>query len=126
MHSGDVIEDLVGWSLLVHGKGGKRRIVPCVPGLAMEIAAAAGYAFPGAIDGHLSPRRVGELVNDRLAGAWTIHSLRHRAGTRWYAIDRDVFTVQELLGHASPATTRRYVEVPREALRRTVYDALQC
>jgi len=31
--------------------------------------------------------------------------------------------VQELLGHASPATTRRYVAVPRESLRRTVLAA---
>lgn len=124
LHCEDVTEDLVGWSLLVHGKGGKRRLVPCPPGLAQQVAAADGWAFPGAIDGHLSPRRVGELVNDRLEGAWTIHSLRHRAGTRWYAVDRDVFTVQELLGHASPATTRRYVEVPRDALRRTVLAAV--
>lgn len=123
LHSEDVTEDLVGWSLLVHGKGGKRRLVPCPPGLAQHVAAARGWVFPGAIDGHLSPRRVGELVNERLSGQWTIHSLRHRAGTRWYAVDRDVFTVQELLGHASPATTRRYVEVPRDALRRTVMAA---
>lgn len=123
LHCEDVTEDLVGWSLLVHGKGGKRRLVPCPPGLAQHIASAEGYVFPGSDDGHLSPRWVGKLVNDLLEKPWTIHTLRHRAGTRWYAVDRDVFTVQELLGHASPATTRRYVEVPRDALRRTVIAA---
>lgn len=49
-----------------------------------------------------------------------MHQLRHRFATRAYSVDRDVFTVQELLGHASPATTRRYVLVPRSALRATV------
>lgn len=59
-------------------------------------------------------------MRDALPGDWTMHSLRHSAATRWYQVDRDVFTVQELLGHASPATTRRYVAVPNDALRATV------
>lgn len=37
-----------------------------------------------------------------------------------YAHDRDLLTVQGLLGHASPATTQRYVRPPGEAARRTV------
>jgi integrase/recombinase XerC len=31
IHSSDLIEDLVGWSLLVHGKGNKERVVPLTP-----------------------------------------------------------------------------------------------
>ncbi|GMV27703.1 MAG: integrase [Phycisphaerae bacterium] len=120
-HSRDVIEDLEGWSLIVHGKGGRQRIVP----LTNELAAAVrgrghGYLFEGRIDGHLSPRWVGKIVTTLLPGESTMHQLRHRFATRAYSVDRDVFTVQELLGHASPATTRRYVLVPRSALRATV------
>ena len=123
VHRRDLVEDLLGWSLIVHGKGGKERLVPLPPWIAQHVAAADGWVFPGDVDGHLSPRWVGRLIGRLLGDGWTIHTLRHRAGTRWYAVDRDVFTVQELLGHASPATTRVYVAVPRESLRRTVLAA---
>lgn len=53
-------------------------------------------------------------------GVDTPHPLRHRFATRAYAVDRDLLAVQTLLGHASPVTTRRYVAVPDESLRRTV------
>lgn len=121
VHTSDLFEDMVGWSLVIHGKGQKDRIVPCPPRIVTALRALpAGYAFPGDDDGHLSPRWVGKLVTNLLEGDWTMHKLRHRFATKAYGIDRDTFTVQELLGHASPATTRLYVRVPNEALRRTV------
>lgn len=49
--------------------------------------------------------------------------LRHRAGTRALDATHDLAAVQELLGHASPATTRIYTLVSGEA-RRSVIDAL--
>lgn len=123
-HSRDIYEDLGGHSLTVHGKGDKERSVPLPPGLAAELRALPrGYFFPGADNGHLSPRWVGKLVTLLLPEELTMHTLRHRFATRAYAVDKDVFIVQELLGHASPATTRRYVQVPREGLRRTVLAA---
>lgn len=125
VHSSDLVEDLDGWSLVVHGKGNKARVVPLTRRIALELRSLpGGYAFPGAIDGHLSPRRVGELVTDQLEGDWTIHKLRHRAGTRWHrSSGGDLLVVQELLGHASPATTRAYVKVQRESLRQAVDEA---
>lgn len=124
LHTDDVIEDLIGYSLRINGKGERIREVPCPPGLAQRLLVGGpGYVFPGDDDGHLSARYVGKLVAAVMPEHWTMHSLRHRAGTRWYQVDRDVFTVQDLLGHASPATTRVYVQVPREALRRTVLAA---
>lgn len=120
-HSRDIFEDLGGYSLTAHGKGGKSRDLPLPPGLAAQLMALVpGYFFPGNDGGHLSPRWVGKLMTMLLPGDLTMHTLRHRFATRAYAVDRDVFVVQELLGHASPATTRRYVQVPREGLRRTV------
>ncbi len=124
VHSDDLFPDLDGWSLRVHGKGGKLRDVPLSRRVALELRTLpAGWAFPGAIDGHLSPRRVGELVTAQLEGTWTIHSLRHRAGSRWKLRGADLDEVQDLLGHASPATTRRYVKMPTGRLRAVVDDA---
>lgn len=121
VHSRDLFEDLDGWTLRVHGKGGKERDVPMPAGLERDLRALPwGYAFPGDHAGHLSPRWVGTLVARALPPGWTMHKLRHRFATRAYAVDRDVFTVQELLGHASPATTRAYVKIPRASLRSTV------
>lgn len=124
IHSDDMIDDLVGWSLLVHGKGRKERVVPLTDGIARELLELPdGWAFPGRIDGHLSPRRVGELATDVLDGVWTLHTLRHRFATRTYQIDHDVFAVQQLLGHASAETTRRYVSTDRSRLRSLVQRA---
>ncbi|MET0725937.1 MAG: tyrosine-type recombinase/integrase [Leifsonia sp.] len=121
LHSDDMFEDLDGWSLRVHGKGDKERDVPLTLRLGFDLRALGhGYAFPGQIDGHLSPRRVGELAVDVLPSPWTIHTLRHSFATRAYGVDSDLFVVQELLGHASPATTRIYVQVRSERLRSTV------
>lgn len=121
IHSADLVRDLVGWSLLVHGKGERRRLVPLPTSLAFELQhAEPGWLFPGNIDGHLSPRWVGKLVTVHLSDHWTMHSLRHRFASRAYAVDRDVLTVQDLLGHASPATTQRYVQLPDDAKRRLI------
>lgn len=123
VHSSDVQEDLYGYSLVVHGKGNRTRVIPLPDGLAIKIRNADGWLFPGDDNGHLSPRYVGKLATRVLNGGWTLHTLRHRFASLAYAVDRDVFVVQELLGHASPATTRRYVELPREAMRKTVLAA---
>ncbi|OMH30673.1 tyrosine-type recombinase/integrase [Tersicoccus sp. Bi-70] len=120
-HSDDLWEDLGGWTLTVHGKGGKDRDIPLLASIAAELRQLPhGYFFPGDDGGHLSPRWVGKLMTRLLPGDWTMHTLRHRFATNAYAHEKDLFTVQELLGHASPATTRVYVHVPREALRRTI------
>lgn len=121
VHSRDITEDLEGHSLIIHGKGGKQRIVPLPPTLAAALRRQPrGWLFPGNDNGHLSPRWVGKIVTNLLPGETTMHQLRHRFATRAYSVDRDVLAVQELLGHASPATTQRYVVVPGESLRRTV------
>ncbi|HWL59282.1 MAG TPA: tyrosine-type recombinase/integrase [Microbacteriaceae bacterium] len=127
VHSRDLMQDLVGWSLLVHGKGGKTRLVPATDRIARDLRdLGEGYAFPGGDDGHLSPRWVGKLIGRLLPGAYTMHKLRHRAATRVHqASGGDTFITQDFLGHASPATTRRYVRVVRAALRAAVLEAAE-
>ena len=123
-HTRDLTRDLSGWSLLVHGKGGKLRTVPVGDGLSVRLRALpAGYLFPGQIDGHLSASYVSKLVSAALPDGWTAHTLRHRFASAAYAADRDIRAVQLLLGHASVATTQVYTAVPDDALRRAVAAA---
>lgn len=124
MHSRDLGEDLLGDSLLVHGKGGKTRVVPLPRPLALELRRRGpGWIFPGNDGGHLSPRWVGKIATLLLPADWTLHTLRHRFATKAYAAERDLLSVQTLLGHTSPVTTRRYVRLPADALRRTMLAA---
>lgn len=114
----DLVRDLIGWSLVVHGKGGKVRVLPLPAALAMGLLARGqGYAFEGAIDGHLSARRVGELAQAVLPSPWTIHKLRHRFATDMHDEYRNLEAVRKLLGHASVATTQRYVATDDAVLR---------
>lgn len=123
VHTDDLMEDLVGHSLVVHGKGGRLRIVPLPRSLGRTLATVArGYVFPGNDGGHLSPRYVGKLIRDLMPAGWTMHTLRHRFGTRAYALTSDLLLVQEMLGHASPTTTRRYVEYDRARMRAAVEE----
>lgn len=121
LHTSDIIETPHGLNLVIHGKGAKDRVLPLPDGLAAILRAyPPGYVFPGDDNGHLSPRYVGKLIARLMPDGWTMHTLRHRFATRAYALDKDLLTVQALLGHASPTTTRLYVQLPDDSLRSTV------
>lgn len=118
IHAQDLVEDLLGWSLVVHGKGQRDRVVPLPVHLGIELRGRGpGWAFPGDDGGHLSPRWVGTLASRALPAGWTMHTLRHRFATRAYAAERDLLAVQQLLGHSTPTTTQRYVAVEADRLR---------
>lgn len=130
VHASDLLPDLAGTSLLVHGKGGRKRIVPLSPLLEREVGllldeAGGEWLLPSdrTDTGHLTPRRVGELARRVLPDGWTLHPLRHRYATRSYAVDRDLLAVSSLLGHASVATTQRYVRPPQDSARRAASGA---
>lgn len=101
--------------MIVRGKGGKERVVPLHPLVAMAIEDAGshrrGPLFPNARGGCFSPAAVSQQINAHLHGLGidsTAHQLRHRFGTEVYRMSRDLRMVQELLGHASPTTTAVY------------------
>lgn len=95
------------------GKGGKQRVVPLHPDLADALPRRpSGPLFTKLDGGTLTPWLVSKLVNDHLRACRidaTLHQLRHRFATRVYAeSDSDLRLTQELMGHASVATTQVY------------------
>jgi len=93
--------------LLVRGKGGKERRIPLTP-----LASAALDELGGCIP--LSAR----TIQRRLAAVGiTPHRLRHTFATSLAQADVDLSVIQDLLGHASPSTTRVYLRNDPRRLR---------
>ena len=129
--------------LLVRGKGGKERLVPLGAPAREAIKAylavrerflpplekAQRFLFPSrGVEGHLTRRRVGQLMKDLAVQAGvdpahlSPHVLRHAFASHLVAHGADLRSVQQLLGHADIATTQIYTHVQDERLRRLVAE----
>jgi site-specific recombinase XerC len=113
--------DLTPDGLHVVGKGGKHRLVPVTAAVRHAIASRpAGFVFPGRFAGHVHPSTVQRWVRD--ASGVSPHPHRHRFATRGYRGTRNLFAVQQVLGHKSASTTQIYVKLDMDALA-SVIDA---
>ncbi|MGH3734735.1 MAG: site-specific tyrosine recombinase XerD [Micromonosporaceae bacterium] len=133
--------DLAAGAVLLHGKGGRTRLVPVggyarraaeaylVRGRPSLVAAGRGShtLFLNARGGALSRQSAWTILRqaaERAGLAVTVspHTLRHSYATHLLDGGADVRVVQELLGHASVATTQVYTLVTVDKLRE-VYAA---
>lgn len=123
---------------LLHGKGGRQRVVPLG---AFAIDAIEAY-LPDRLMLRRSPDPGGVFLNARggrltRQGVWTLlrrygtkvgiddmspHVLRHSMATHMVEGGADLRTVQEMLGHASISTTQVYTRVSPRHLQE-VYAA---
>jgi integrase/recombinase XerD len=123
---------------LCHGKGDKERMVPMGvsaqqmvaaylererPKLAKRRDPESEFLFLSSRGSRLGRERIWELLkkSSRLAGVSakiSPHSLRHSFATHLLAGGADIRHVQELLGHASIATTQLYTHVDASKLKK--------
>lgn len=127
--------DEEGRVIRVTGKGNKTRMIP-VGRAALEaftlyltnarpklLSVRSGAAIFLSVRGHpLTPARIWQLVRHyaKLAGIEESihpHQLRHSFATHLLAGGADLRIIQEMLGHASIATTQIYTQVDRGQLK---------
>lgn len=116
----------LGETLRITGKGGRERVVPVLPAAREAVAAYAALCpwpmaaeapvFRGQRGGPLSPHLVARVMMRvraelGLPATATPHALRHSFATHLLAAGGDLRAIQELLGHASLATTQVYTAV---------------
>ena len=127
--------DLVAGSILVTGKGSKERRVPIHERCALLVEryihesrdatmkedSPSGALFYNRKGARLGSRDVRRILDARSQVPTHPHALRHTYATHLLDGGADLRVVQELLGHASLATTQLYTHVSKDRLQR-VYD----
>ena len=112
--------------LRIIGKGDKERLVPTLPAARAAVAeymrlcpydlARDQPLFRGTRGGPLNPRLIARVMEKArgqlgLPASATPHALRHSFATHLLSAGGDLRLIQELLGHASLATTEAYTAV---------------
>ena len=123
------VADVTERGLRIRGKGGRVRLGPVHPrlehALRQRLDALAGddtgWMFPSkARPGwHVTADHVYRHVI-ALTGGYSPHTLRHRFATQVFRSSHNLLATQQLLGHSSPVTTQRYVDVGEDAMTAAV------
>ena len=127
-----------GESIIVTGKGNKQRLVPILPvvrdavdaylELCPHVLKPKGPLFVGVRGKRLQQAMIQKQIRLLRAGlnlppSATPHALRHSFATHLLASGGDLRTIQELLGHASLASTQHYTQVDTDQLLDTYNKA---
>ena len=125
-------------SMLVDGKGNKQRQIPLLPAIVealLRYRDACPYPFHddgplffGARGGRLNADTARGAVRQiraalQLPDSVTPHALRHSFASHLLAKDVDLRVIQDLLGHASLASTQRYLDADLQRLQAVYNDA---
>ncbi len=125
--------------IMVVGKGGRERMVPLSQKAKKALRqymtyshynkklAASPFLFPSrGKTGHLTRRRVGQMLKDLAMKAHvphtlvSPHTLRHAFATHLLHYGADLRAVQQMLGHADISTTQIYTHVLEERMKTLV------
>lgn len=113
----DPAKDIEGDAIRVYGKGGYERLVPIVPALKPHLT-----QFP-IKSGWRNVYRGFERARKRAGLAIRYHDLRHMVATAMVNAGKNLRVVQEILGHQSMQTTRKYTH-PDMASKREALGAI--
>lgn len=114
--------------LKCHGKGNKQRVVPLGKPAVAAIRAYLDESKPGELAfTSRSGRRLSRIMLWKIVRKYcrraglpagiSPHSLRHSFATHVLAGGADLRSVQEMLGHASIATTQHYTHIDKDRLK---------
>jgi integrase/recombinase XerC len=140
--------DLARRTIRVLGKRSKERVVPVgIPAVravltwieqgrplvgraqpAAGVASSGSALFIGQMGRRIDPRTVRRVVHARIAATGSVpdigpHGVRHTAATHLLEGGADLRSVQEILGHASLATTQIYTHVSIDRLIAVYHQA---
>jgi integrase len=121
LHSDDVSAE----GLWVRGKGGREAVLPTHPEILRLSEERSGYWFPGLGSGHVQSDTVSLRISKLFASlgiTGSFHRCRHYYGTSLLRAGVNLRVVQELMRHASLATTAAYLGVDENEKQAAIHS----